>query len=245
MRKKLFVAAIAGLMAAALSMPVFAGEWKQDDTGWWYQNDDGSYPNHGWTWVDGRCYYFTPEGYCLMDTQTPDGYTVDSSGAWTVDGVVQTQNPGGPGNTVTVAAGAAVQLGGLTVTVPDGFVRDPSAEEGTLIFYHTGQEAAMMATSLDMPEMAEYQELVYVLQGRLLDAMMIDVFGEPTSKGSLEFVSGTWYIYNYADASAAGAPVAGTMHVYTRVIDTKLQLIVFLGDFSGMDVNGMMNNHVR
>lgn len=94
MRKKILVAAVAGLMALTLSMPVFAGEWKKDGTGWWYQNDDGGYPSNGWTWVDGICYYFTPEGYCLINTQTPDGYMVDASGAWVVDGVVQTQDQG-------------------------------------------------------------------------------------------------------------------------------------------------------
>lgn len=245
MRRKLLVTVAAGLMSLALSIPVFAGEWKQDETGWWYQNEDGSYLSSGWTWVDGRCYYFTSEGYCLIDTQTPDGYTVDASGAWIVDGVVQTQNLGGPGDSGTVTAGASVQLDGLTFTVPDGFVLDPSAEAGTFLAYHTGQEAAVMGASMDMPEMAEYEGLIHILQGKVLDAMMIDVFGEPTSKGSLEFVSGTWYIYNYADASAVGAPVTGTMHAYIRFNGTRFQMVLFLGDFSGMDVNGIMNNNIR
>lgn len=34
----------------------------------------------------------------LSNTTTPDGYTVDSSGAWTVNGVVQTQGAGSTGN---------------------------------------------------------------------------------------------------------------------------------------------------
>lgn len=244
MRKKILVAAAAGLMVLALTIPAFAGEWKQDESGWWYQNDDGGYPSNGWTWIDGRCYYFTPEGYCLIDTQTPDGYTVDAGGAWTVDGVVQTRNPGGPGDAGTVAAGAAVQLDGMSFTVPDGFVQTATSEAGVLMFYHTGQEAVIMAGTMDMSEMEAYQDLIYVLQGRILDEMMLDVFGEPTSKGSLQFTSGTWYIYNYADASAVEAPIAGTMHVYTRFSDLKLQLIVFLGDFSGIDVNSIMNSNV-
>lgn len=79
-------------MASSMSMTIYAGQWKQDTTGWWYQNDDGSYFNNGWQWIDGKCYYFTSEGYCLINTTTPDGYTVDGSGAWTVNGVVQTKN---------------------------------------------------------------------------------------------------------------------------------------------------------
>lgn len=44
----------------------------------------------GWNWINGRCYYLEPEsGRMLSDAVTPDGYTVDSSGAWTVNGKVQ------------------------------------------------------------------------------------------------------------------------------------------------------------
>ena len=78
-------------MAVSMSMTAFAGQWQQDAKGWWYQNDDKTYLKDGWKWVDGKCYYFTSDGYCLTGTQTPDGYTVDASGAWIVDGVVQTQ----------------------------------------------------------------------------------------------------------------------------------------------------------
>lgn len=75
----------------------FGGSWKKDHVGWWYQNDDGSYPKSGWYWIDGNqdgaseCYYFNQSGYCLMDTKTPDGYYVDKNGAWVVNGVVMYQ----------------------------------------------------------------------------------------------------------------------------------------------------------
>ena len=38
---KLFFAV--SVASAVLSITSFAGEWKQDTSGWWYQNDDGSY----------------------------------------------------------------------------------------------------------------------------------------------------------------------------------------------------------
>ena len=43
---KLFFAV--GVASAVLSMTSFAGEWKQDASGWWYQNDDGSFTRNGW-----------------------------------------------------------------------------------------------------------------------------------------------------------------------------------------------------
>lgn len=69
-----------------------AGQWKQNDTGWWYQNTDGSYLTSGWQWIDGKCYYFTPDGYCLTNMTTPDGYQVDLNGAWVLNGVVQSKS---------------------------------------------------------------------------------------------------------------------------------------------------------
>lgn len=82
MKKTFMTAILAGLMAVSMSMTAFAGQWQQDAKGWWYQNDDKTYLKDGWKWVDGKCYYFTSDGYCLTGTQTPDGYTVDASGAW-------------------------------------------------------------------------------------------------------------------------------------------------------------------
>ena len=85
------------LLSMLASSTVFAGEWKSDNNGWWYQNDDGSYPANTWQWIDGNkdgvseSYYFNENGYMLANTVTPDNYTVNADGAWTVNGVVQTQ----------------------------------------------------------------------------------------------------------------------------------------------------------
>lgn len=76
----------------------YAGEWRQDETGFWYQEDDGSYPINSWKWIDGNgdgiaeCYFFDRSGYLAVNTTTPDGYTVDENGAWVLDGVVQTRS---------------------------------------------------------------------------------------------------------------------------------------------------------
>ena len=99
MKKKQWITLVSSLLLAVVTvMTAFAGGWKQDSTGWWYQREDGSYPNNGWEWIDGNgdniseCYYFNQEGYCLMNTQTPDGYQVDENGAWIINGVIQTKS---------------------------------------------------------------------------------------------------------------------------------------------------------
>lgn len=90
------VLTLAALLSTFYPLTSFAGEWKSDNNGWWYQNDDGSYPKNTWQWIDGNkdgiseSYYFNENGYLLTNT-TKDGYTVNGDGAWTVNGVVQTQ----------------------------------------------------------------------------------------------------------------------------------------------------------
>ena len=75
----------------------YAGNWSEDINGSYYINDDGTYPCAMWKWIDGNgdgvaeCYYFDANGYCLMNTITPDNCQVNGEGAWIVDGVVQTQ----------------------------------------------------------------------------------------------------------------------------------------------------------
>lgn len=98
---KKFVLAIATVIASlSFSIPAFAAGWVQNSTGWWYDNGNGTWPAEQWCWIDGNndgtaeCYYFNRYGYCMINTVTPDGYTVNDSGAWTDHGVVQTKNVG-------------------------------------------------------------------------------------------------------------------------------------------------------
>lgn len=104
---------VALLMTAAIALGTattsFAASWQQNATGWWWQNDDGTWPSNSWQWLDGNgdgvaeCYYFGPDGYMLANTTTPDGYQVNADGAWVVNGAVQTQ----VANTNTSTTGTA------------------------------------------------------------------------------------------------------------------------------------------
>ena len=89
MRKKGFMV-LGVTVAMSLSLPLlsYAGEWKEDNIGKWYQNDDGTYPVNRWQWIDGNNdgiaenYYFDENGYLLTNTKTPDGLTVNEDGVW-------------------------------------------------------------------------------------------------------------------------------------------------------------------
>ena len=88
----------AGLCLAALlaggALPAYAGSWRQGPSGWWYQNDDGTYPAGGWQWIDSdgdgtaECYYFYSDGYMASNNDI-NGYHVNDAGQWTVGERVQ------------------------------------------------------------------------------------------------------------------------------------------------------------
>lgn len=95
MRKHIITTVLAAAMAVSTGITSFAGQWVSDTAGWRWQNDDGSYLTNTWEWLDGNqdgiaeCYYLGADGYMFHDTETPDGYTVNSDGAWTENGQVQ------------------------------------------------------------------------------------------------------------------------------------------------------------
>ena len=97
--KKIVTLVTAAAITAAMSMTSLAAGWQQDSVGWWYGTnvDNTSWHTNGWQWIDGNgdniaeCYCFDVNGYMYANTTTPDGYTVNADGAWTVDGVVRTQ----------------------------------------------------------------------------------------------------------------------------------------------------------
>ena len=55
--------------------------------GVWYYFDENGIMQTGWQLIDGKWYYLEPvsgqnKGHLFVNTVTPDGYKVDSNGAW-------------------------------------------------------------------------------------------------------------------------------------------------------------------
>ena len=65
-------------------------EWREI-MGYWYHFGKNGAADKGWYHDkdDSMWYYFDANGHMLHDTTTPDGYQVNSSGQWVVNGVVQ------------------------------------------------------------------------------------------------------------------------------------------------------------
>ena len=86
-------------------LPVFSAQWVQQGETWYYQQDNGSYQKNGWAEIDGIEYYFDADGKMLVDTVTPDGQGVDSTGARKKNlGVYRDKQAAFTGDTITVTA---------------------------------------------------------------------------------------------------------------------------------------------
>lgn len=61
--KKIALLATVTIITLCMNFSAFAGEWKQNSTGWWYQNDDGTNPSTIWKQINDNWYYFDSNGY--------------------------------------------------------------------------------------------------------------------------------------------------------------------------------------
>lgn len=213
----------------------FAGQWQSDVQGWWYVNDNGTYPNTGWNWIDGKCYYFSPDGYCLQNTQTPDGYMVDENGAWVIDGVVQTQNHPQVLDTCTI--------GNLTLSTPNGFWLYEQTDAIFCLFASYDQQRAIAVYCSDIgvdPRTNNYSE-EYI--NSVIDAAMIDEGGAYNTKTYKQLSSGSWNCYGYSTAEILNGP--GTLTAYVRMDGSYMQLIMIAGDLTNTDTDGLMNTLIK
>lgn len=64
--KKLTAGLLAGAMVLSTPVVAEAGSWKHNTRGWWWYNDDWSYPANEWKTIYGKDYHFNSQGY--MDT---------------------------------------------------------------------------------------------------------------------------------------------------------------------------------
>lgn len=82
--KKLAILMITLCLSVSSSIISFAGEWKQDNVGQWYVNDDGSFTKDNWQQINNKWYHFDSDGYLEAHGMLPlDGknYYLLESGA--------------------------------------------------------------------------------------------------------------------------------------------------------------------
>ena len=77
------------ILATSLTpMTVSAAAWRKNSVGWWYEEDNGSYPANQWKQINGNWYWFNKNGYMATGWQYIGGkwYYFQSSGAMLGEG---------------------------------------------------------------------------------------------------------------------------------------------------------------
>ena len=145
-KKKILTGVLAAALVMGSAMPALAAEgWRQNDTGWWYEYDDGSCVVNAWKFINNQWYFFDQNGYMsrgwVMDNGT--WYFCDANGAmqsgWVrVDGVNYYLNPISDGTKGAMKVGEVTINGQVYHFAESGACQD-SVATPTAQFYANGQ----------------------------------------------------------------------------------------------------------
>lgn len=82
MKKRLSIFICTMLLLISLPMTSLAAGWKQDQHGWWWEENDGSYPVSTWRFINYHWYYFNSVGYMKTGWVLDNGlwYYLEDSG---------------------------------------------------------------------------------------------------------------------------------------------------------------------
>lgn len=221
--KNMKILALSSLMTIGLCSTIYAGEWREDETGWWYQNTDGSYLSSGWNWIDGKCYYFDDLGYCLQNTTAPDGNVVDKTGAWIKDGVVQTQP-------------YELKIGTLTTKIPNGYTYTlDSDNQGILLEADKKGIQLIVVESDDIEDIKQYHgeegldrvsdlSITGVLESIATNIVLLD-------RSTRDYNDTHWNYYKYNVTSLTTGAVVD-IEVYTSYVGNEIRMIFCIGGAS-------------
>ena len=54
MKKMIRLVIAAAAATISMSATAYAAGWQHNATGWWWQNEDGTWPAGSWQWLDGN-----------------------------------------------------------------------------------------------------------------------------------------------------------------------------------------------
>lgn len=213
--RKIKLIALTAAISALTSISAMAGTWIEDSTGWWYDNGDSTYANNGWSWIDGKCYYFTPEGYCLVDTTTPDGYEVDENGAWIDNGTASEQKK---------EEEEAAKTQSFKFNAPKGYVINNKIEKGDM---YIGTGSAIWVYE------ANYQSAVGNPDEINLDQAITNNYGVFAKRTPIQFHGSEWVRYDYTGGQ-------GLKIIYSRILDGNWHVIYFQGRNADINTDTLM-----
>lgn len=123
---------------------VEAGTWKKNSTGWWYQEDDNTYPINTWQRINSKWYYFNSYGYMSTGWIQEDNvwYYLNTSGAMTTGWVKLGENwyymnPSGAMTTGWIKSANTWYYMNPSGAMAKGWIEDDG------IWYHLNSSGAM------------------------------------------------------------------------------------------------------
>lgn len=230
--KKIGMLLLTAMISVCSCFSVLAGTWRQQSQGWQYDLGEADYAKNGWNWIEGKCYYFNSDGYCLINTTTPDGYQVGADGAWIVDGVVQTQGE------------QSVSTSGVFQFSPPSDYQFYGQKDMFTMYIHNNNTALIWVYDINLDyDVSELCEKSGEIVDTLLDYIFADELGVYTAKTQCQFESGIWVRYDYNHDPFMNT--SGTATIYARIDGSDFDMVVFLGALSGIDTNAVMNSSVK
>lgn len=217
-RVKLTLATIA--LALLMCMPAYAGQWLKDDTGWWYQNNDGSYLKSGWYWVDGASYLFNDNGYIYTSTTTPDGYQVNSDGAWVENGVVKTR-------------ATEVGITNLKVVVPNGYDVEADSVNNSIAITEANGSGGALLMNVNEPAISDIkahygEDGLKRVSDEVAGGLITEVGSNPVllNQDVKQYTNGLWYHYNYNVYSSSNQLLPCTMFINFLEQDARIVILI-------------------
>ena len=268
MRKTGLAVTILAFSFTAISAMSSFANWHMDNTGYWWENEDGSYAKDQWLWLDGNqdgiaeCYYFDENGYMLSDAVAPDGSQVDKDGAWIIDGVKQAKvldtasGLASSSDEASLGAGDEISAGTAADAAAEGAHEAAVYSLGYLNLISSDLKYAAVIIRIDLAQDPDYQSVMQTAQALGIDlnsdtmkSLVMDTIESsftvsmgvsPSARADKTFPTGVWRQFRYDPDSVGGT--------YTDVLiryDSNVFYAIVIGAEGGYaDVDAFMNNSV-
>ena len=227
---------------------VFAAGW-QKGTGenagkWYYEKTDGTRRAGEWSWIDGNmdgiaeCYYFDEQGWLMTSTITPDGYYVNSDGAWIENNIVQIKLK--PENKKSDYESKTEAVSYYEMDYEIDYETDYETEDYMMISSDRQEElkrtiSDFKNTYID-DDMSDFEKEVEIVKW-LVAICEYDDYGEwdnTTAYGCI--VNGKAVCSGYAEAFLQTARACGLEARHVRNSDHEWNLVKLDGDWYHVDV---------
>lgn len=218
--KKVKLLLVTLMLALLMCMNVYAGQWVEDDNGWWYQNNDGTYLKGGWYWINGSSYSFKDNGYIYQDTTTPDGYKVDSNGAWIENGSIKTRS-------------TEATITNIRVEVPNGYTVETDTTNNSIAISEVngaGGALLMNVNETAIKEIRNYygEEGLKRVSDEVAGGLITEVGNSPVllAQDTKQYTNGSWYHYTYNVYNSNNEEMKCNMYINFLEEDARIVIII-------------------